>query len=166
MSYCFRMRYSRRVDFKHRIGGRLKNSYVFYMIPSYTVTIHRYLPTYSRFVPQLVSDVHETEKYFHADILLVISIMQDKYWMVDGVKELIPKIIMRHVFYIKLRAKTEDQIIGNFSFERIKKQALRSFTHIRVYLYRTVTVKFTGHRAMKFNKKYVVVMLKVLLDQS
>lgn len=92
-----------------------------------------------------MSDVHETEKQFHANILLVTTIMQEKYWIVDGVKKVIPKIIMRHIFYTKLSVKTEDQIMGNFPFEKTKKQALRLLTHIRVYLYRTITVKFTGH---------------------
>lgn len=132
-----------------RVGGRLQNA----LIP-YSQKHPAILPRDSRVTQLIIQSEHV--KNLHAGQRLVLSTINQKFWIVNGIQA-VKKVIHKCVICFKLKADTAKQLMGSLPHDRVN--ACRPFQKIGLDFAGPILVKQSRIRKSVESKAYVCVFV-------
>lgn len=132
-----------------RVGGRLQNSSIPYSQKHPII-----LPKDSRITKLIIH--HEHLRHLHAGPKLLLSILNEKYWLVNGLRQ-IKKITHNCLICFRLKATTAKQLMGSLPQQRVT--AARPFQVTGIDFAGPVQIKNSRIRRALVTKGYVCVFV-------
>jgi hypothetical protein len=132
-----------------RVGGRIKNANV-----SFSQKHPIILPRESRITNLIVH--HEHIRLLHAPPKLLLSSLNEKYWIVNGLSY-VKKIVSKCLPCFRMKAQCAKQLMGSLPPERVN--ACRVFQKIGIDFAGPITVKNSRVRRALQTKGYICVFV-------
>ncbi|KAL0893119.1 hypothetical protein ABMA27_014752 [Loxostege sticticalis] len=132
-----------------RVGGRLENASIPFSHKHQVV-----LPRESRITHLIIQ--HEHIKNLHAGQRLVLSAINQKFWIVHGINE-VKKVIYKCIICFKLKAQTAKQLMGSLPHDRVNFS--RPFQKIGLDFAGPIMIKQSRIRKSLETKAYVCVFV-------
>ncbi|XP_049868002.1 uncharacterized protein LOC126368160 isoform X1 [Pectinophora gossypiella] len=132
-----------------RVGGRLHNSDI-----PYTQKHPAILPKQSRLTQLIIR--HEHFRLLHAGPKLLLAQINQKYWLVNGIRT-IKKVIHNCLVCFRMKANTAGQLMGSLPKQRVT--ASRAFQVVGVDFAGPVQLKNSRIRRATLSKGYICVFV-------
>lgn len=132
-----------------RVGGRLQNSNVPYAQKHPII-----LPKGSRIIQLIVNSEHL--KNLHAGPRLILSSINQKYWIINAIRE-IKKVIHKCIICWKLKKHVSEQLMGNIPKDRVN--ICRPFQKIGIDFAGPISVKMSSLRKSVVGSGYICVIV-------
>lgn len=130
-----------------RVGGRLQHAEL-----SYAQKHQLILPKESRLTHLIIE--YEHIKLLHASQKLILSNLNQRYWIVNGLR-LIKHIIHKCMVCFRFRANTAKQLMGSLPADRVN--ASRPFQKVGMDFAGPILVKQSRARSVLTSKGYIIV---------
>ncbi|KAG7313499.1 hypothetical protein JYU34_000634 [Plutella xylostella] len=132
-----------------RVGGRLQNANI-----SYSQKHQIILPKDSRVTKLIIKREHE--KNLHAGQKIVLSSLNQKYWLLNGIRE-IKKVIHKCITCFKLKKEFSEQLMGSLPHDRVN--VCRPFQKVGIDFAGPISVKQSTIRRSVISTGYIRVIV-------
>lgn len=132
-----------------RVGGRLENSNLPFSQKHPVI-----LPKHSRVTEMIIESEHK--KLLHANSKLLLSSLNQKYWLVNGIRQ-IKKIIHKCLICFRLKASASQQLMGSLPRQRVT--ASRPFQVVGIDFAGPLQIKNSRLRRAVISKGYICVFV-------